>query len=306
MESVDKTRRVLNADSSERLHLDNIPKHVLHMLFNCEIYHHLEMPKIAVMINQGKWKKLVKFVGRDYVTIFAARHGYIDLIRLIDNPCWYDVVAKAAKHGQLDMLKCIYNENMCHSGLPYSGAKYAARGGHIDMLEWLTNVCKISLDNRLCYEAAKRGHIHVLRWLYDHGCESDERICAYAAEGGHLDVMVWLRLNGHQWNTDTCDQAAKYGHLHVLKWIVSQGCPWDEWTTMLAAKYGHLDILKWAIENGCPCDASACSFAAEGGQLEILKWLVEAGYPLRIEEAGNHASSNGHSEVVEWIRAAKN
>ena len=73
--------------------------------------------------------------------------------------------------------------------------------------------------------AAKGGHMAVLQWLYDQGCDWGPETCAYAARGGHQEMLQWLRDRECPWNSFTCRYAARYGHLEVLRWAQEHRCP---------------------------------------------------------------------------------
>ena len=95
-----------------------------------------------------------------------------------------------------------------------------------------------------------------------------------AAKNGHLDVLKWARTNGCPWNGCTCANAALGGYLDVLRWARANGCPWDERTCSWAAECGHLDVLKWARANGCEWDYTDCLLSAtSNGHLEVVQWL---------------------------------
>ena len=45
-------------------------------------------------------------------------------------------------------------------------------------------------------KAARGGHLEVLQWLRAQGCAWHERTCMAAAEGGHMEVLRWCRAQG--------------------------------------------------------------------------------------------------------------
>ena len=159
---------------------------------------------------------------------------------------------------------------------------YAAKGGHLELLQWArANGCP--WNEETCGAAAENGHLEVLQWVRANGCPWDWRTCAGAAEGGHLEVLQWMHVSGYSlyWRrVQTCSWAARAGHLEVLQWLCANGCPWDERTCALAAENGHLEVLQWARENSCPWDFYTCKYAAQGGHLELFQWARENGCPL--------------------------
>ena len=135
----------------------------------------------------------------------------------------------------------------------------------VELVKWAIEQGCPREDGRLiCAFAARGGHLETLQWLRASGFEWEWRTCLYAARGGHHDVLKWARGNGCPWDEETCSYAARGGHLGVLKWARANGCEWDGYTCSYAAMGGHLDVLKWARGNGCPWNAGTCNFAAMG------------------------------------------
>ncbi|QDZ22927.1 hypothetical protein A3770_09p54450 [Chloropicon primus] len=103
-----------------------------------------------------------------------------------------------------------------------------------------------------CKWAARGGHLHVLQWLrsQDPPCPWNKATCDWAARGGHLDVLQWARSQDPpcDWGEMTCGWAAQGGWLDILMWLRSQDppCPWDpEEIYDTADEEGHLHILQW-------------------------------------------------------------
>jgi hypothetical protein len=155
----------------------------------------------------------------------------------------------------------------------------------------------------LCASAARGGHLEALQWLRDRGCQWDSWTCAAeAARGGHLAVLQWARASGCAWDARACEAAARSGHLAVLQWLRANGCDWDASTCSVAARGGHLAVLQWARANGCDWDASTCSVAARGGHLAVLQWARANGcdwnaFTYRMVQA------SGNAAMLEWARA---
>jgi hypothetical protein len=258
----------------------------------------------------------------------AAKGGHLEILKwLRANDCPWDerTCSGAAYGGHLEVLQWGARERLpvgredvrgaqrraatwrCFSGRARTAArgdeytcKYAAYGGHLDILKWArANGCP--WGRTTCAFAAEGGHLEVLQWARENDCPWDERTCATAAYGGHLDVLKWARENGYPWDERTCAYAAFGGNLEVLKWARENGCPWNEWTCTEAAEGGQLHILKWARENGCPWDEETCESAARGGHLEVLKWLRANGCPWG-ERTCAGAAEGGHLEVLQWTR----
>ncbi|AJF97552.1 ankyrin repeat protein [Pandoravirus inopinatum] len=216
----------------------------------------------------------------------------------------------------------------------------AARGGHLDVLQWaLANGCPH--EDRMIYDvAARSGCIDVIEWVHTQGMRGSTHlweyavrsgsldmlkwvdannpdhcahpgvayyhregiVCTAAARIGRIDMLEWARARGCAWTAKTCAAAAGAGHMDVLQRLRAQGCPWDESTCKAAARGGHYEVLWWARANGCPWDARTCKFVAASGRLDVLQRLRADGCPW---DAGacSLAAGGGHLDVLQWLRA---
>jgi len=191
------------------------------------------------------------------------------------------ILNSAASYGRLDILEWAHQRGYSHAYCEDT-ATCAAKHGQLAALILLKDH-GCPWDEYTCFHAAKGGHLNILQWARANGCPWwDEWTSHNAAKGGHLNILQWARANGCLWNENTSAFAAEYGHLNILQWLRSNGCPWDELTCYHAAKGGHLNILQWARANGCPWNTWTCSYAAHGGHLNILQWARENGCPWNI------------------------
>jgi hypothetical protein len=186
------------------------------------------------------------------------------------------VVSIAATVGCVALL-----QRAMESGIrPTAGTgETAARHGDLDVLKWGYDGNGVGIGCATCASAAGGGHLHVLQWLTEEIGACDATTCASAALGGHLDVLTWAHENGYPWDETTCSSAALGGHLKVLEWARKHGCPWDEKTCSSAALGGHLDVLKWARKHGCPWDWNTFSSAALSEHHDVMQWAIENGCP---------------------------
>eukprot|EP00798_Chlamydomonas_sp_ICE-L_P025841 gene25841-11516_t len=68
--------------------------------------------------------------------------------------------------------------------------------------------------------AARKGHLPLLQWLL----VNTEEVCTtyafdLAARNGHMNVLLWLHDNGLGGTRTSADWAAYTGHLHIVKWL---------------------------------------------------------------------------------------
>lgn len=180
---------------------------------------------------------------------------------------------------------------------------FAARNGHIHILEWAhERGCPWGVDT--FRSAARGGNIAVMQWLLDNNCSWDASTCASAAMGGYLEALQWAKENECPWDENTCKNSALKGHLDMLQWAREKQCPWDKKTCENAALGGHLDVLQWAHSQCCPWSEKVCSNAALGGHLEVLMWARAQGCPWN-EDTCSAAAKCGHLDVLKWARANK-
>jgi hypothetical protein len=166
--------------------------------------------------------------------IMASQRGYLNLIKWVnDNLLWCINNNIAGKNYQINKnypLKVnISNVDLdCH----------AAKGGHINILNWLVD-CGIScMENILLLNAAEHGHLHVIKWLMKKRKEAQGAalrakkiinvrnsyfVFHHAAISGNISVIEWLDKQKCDWNTKSIIYAVLHGHLHVLQWFMRKG-----------------------------------------------------------------------------------
>ena len=59
------------------------------------------------------------------------------------------------------------------------------------------------LLDQISNEAARGGHLQVLQWLHQQDIAQSWRTCREAAAGGHLNVLQWAWGQGYPWGEDT-------------------------------------------------------------------------------------------------------
>ena len=176
---------------------------------------------------------------------------------------------KAAEAGDLQYLQS--KAHMLERPLLEQISLYAARGGQLEVLQWLS-LQGAALSPHMCTWAAEGGHLAVLQYAHQNGCAWDSSTCEAAAGGGHLAVLQYARQNGCAWSSGTCEAAARGGHLAVLQYAHQNSCTWGPAVCSAAAELGNLSILRWLRQHGCPWDWRTTSAAAVGDHLEVLRW----------------------------------
>ncbi len=166
----------------------------------------------------------------------------------------------------------------------------AVRGGHLEAVRFLHEVCGVGLEDCDLLEAAGSRSVPTAQWLLQAGCHMDPEAYLAAAREGDVAMIRWLALDAK--------------------------CPWSQSTVadilgIWAYKAGNsTDGLKEAVrlllEAGCPCSTSyvAINGAARTGRLPLLRYLHEelgmGFWPYTLTEA----AGGGCEEVLEWLVGA--
>ncbi len=218
----------------------------------------------------------------------------------------------------------------------------AARNGHLNLLHYYQVTLRYPLNklvDRTYWSidryAAKGGHLEVLKWLHGQGFTLNDRLLEAASRRGHLHILTWLVSIGNKfkdekpyvWHNSCFREAAEGGHMETLNWLEKQGCPLfpnpeltklrrfffpsvfsssEDDTTCRVAKNGHLDALKWLMQRNFPFHSETMKYAAEGGHLATLQWLNIHRVALKLdplnEKIMQAAAGGGHLPVIQWLR----
>jgi hypothetical protein len=128
--------------------------------------------------------------------------------------------------------------------------------------------------------AARKGHLPLLQWLL---LNTSECCTTYAmdlaARNGHMDVLLWLHGNCLKGCTNAAaDWAAFKGRLDIVKWLYNNtGSRCSAHATMIAAGNGDHETLCWLHAHGVTCNTSCANMALACGHVGILKFLLSVG-----------------------------
>jgi hypothetical protein len=242
-----------------------------------------------------------------YVTLGAITCGDLDKLQWLclvrKAAMCFESSAIAARHGHTSILKWLYEikfpidaETCCEAA--YRGCLNVLQLLHAEGHEW---------HERTGLLAATGGHLEVVQWLSEHGCAYDvNNMIAQAAHFGHIHILDWLLTqDGAQLTVDVMLAAAAGGQLLMCQHLRSIKCAWDASVCSAAAHNGHLNVLQYLHEYGCPLDFQACTSAAKGGNVQVIQYLVEHGL---VQNAVNMISmllyAGAHSQLaaVQWLR----
>jgi len=159
----------------------------------------------------------------------------------------------------------------------------------INLPQLYFKIKEIGINVGLANWAARNGHLAVLEWLnaLNPPIRADMRGANYAAGNGQLAVLEWLNtLNPPiRPNVDGANYAARNGHLAVLQWLNAFNPPirpnvvGANW----AAGNGHLAVLEWLNTLNPPIrpNVDGANGAARNGHLHVLEWLNTLQPPIR-------------------------
>jgi hypothetical protein len=154
--------------------------------------------------------------------------------------------------------------------------------------------------------AAAGGHLAIVQWLSEHGCAYDiTAMTRQAAYYGHVRLLDWLLTQeGAQLSVDVMEAAAAGGQLLMCQHLRSIGCAWDASVCSAAALKGQHDVLRYLREHDCPTSDGICKTAGKGGSVQVIQYLVEQGVVHERDDmmcmlllAGAH----GHLAAAQWL-----
>lgn len=215
---------------------------------------------------------------------------------------------------------------------------FAARGGHLEVVQFLQQHRIEGASQRAMDMAAQEGHEHVVRWLFANRSDGCTRLAFDCAAGnGHLTIAQFLAANYDiGFSAAAVELAARGGHLDVLTWLLqynpqlfadalgrsiaptvppgqairfvivnaahySNGTDTKSEAIDLAIRYGHVAVAAWLLTQGFQPSRSAFDWAARNGELEMLIWLHEKVHLSPTKYAVDWAVMSDHIHVIDWM-----
>lgn len=193
------------------------------------------------------------------ITWAIAKYGDIELMNWFNQDIRMYTDAEllwqaGCMHGQLDFLRHV--ENVLHiwpvHEHMYAYAAYAARNGHVHILEYIRDG-EYTIETEAAEEAAGHGHLHVLEWLAKNDYPFSRTAYMRALHNGRIPVLDWLagHLRYYPSHVDYMVTAVKAMQLPSIIWLHSHGCPVDSiiWDMVSAdeAAYTANGIRPWLL-----------------------------------------------------------
>jgi Ankyrin repeats (many copies) len=209
------------------------------------------------------------------------------------------ILLGASEKGSVITLRWLHFDQSC--ALPHNITAFAARGGSVRVMQWLSER-GCTLNTKTLFNAAKYRRLRVLEYLHSAGCPMDDggRACKIAAWNGSLQVLQWLRAHGCPWVTsDVAEAAAHSGNVQMMAWLQQQpGVVLTAAAMTAAARANRQEMCEYLYSQNCPWHEGVCSTAAYGGHLQLLLWLHEHGCPWYLHSVYTNAVEGGHAEVI--------
>jgi len=179
----------------------------------------------------------------------------------------------------------------CNSNYPFQIAKYAARIGNIDMVEWAITTWKFS--DSIIASAAKGNQIDTIKWLMNRGHKITYAVIHRAAKKGFIDTFKFLieqdymiALAGQEELQLTMNPLSQANHIGYVAALSGQNdiiqFLHSYYPKLLsgidegAIKIGNFDLFKFAVDNGYAENIKQKienNICGPYNDIKILQWL---------------------------------
>jgi len=237
---------------------------------------------------------------------------------------YQEICSGAIYGGQIEIINWMFQNNI-FVRTDSMAVLYAIRGGNLNMIQWLHNICKITYKIMMVGDdvinlfkvAARYGHQHVINWLISVGLTCDYGLYFLgAAEGletrGHFEYPGKTpdKINVLKWatNLDTaktikCDLLAGADDPTLFEWAVNKGYPYGKYVCLYAARHNYNDRLIQFYNAGHRLNSATYSTAAGQCDIDTLEWLVSL--PDKVcfnKKAHNLAATYGKLKNIKWLQ----
>ncbi len=239
-------------------------------------------------------KRLGKYKYIDDPIEVAAEKGYPDVVKYLIEIGFHvtaNVFEAAGKSGNLNLVKYLITPDVPEEQI-VNILKGAIEAGNINIVEFLDR----DIPNNALLVAAKGGNIEMVEYLlnnYDIDINEDNFVNA-ASESGNLELVkyfVKLGADPHLDEDFALVSAAASGNVDVLKYLVElnlnleQGRNYATSLSIIPAAKGYLNIIKYLEERGIPFDdVKLLNVAAASGRLNVVAHFLDKGIdPIKIK-----------------------
>jgi len=198
--------------------------------------------------------------------------------------------------GHVDMLDILSVISAGHINLEDT-SKLAAEKGHMHVLDWLRrrNFVGGWVSSHACHYAARGGHIGIINYLIDLGLEVSDETLRHAAATGQVHVIEYLekRFNFKDVLRTIWTAAVENGALKTVQWVFKRDPQFlkkadDLWVNFnLLFTLPNVELSKFLVpllseelENVAFDDSFITYYAALTGSHDLLRFIVGRGFPV--------------------------
>jgi ankyrin repeat protein len=235
----------------------------------------------------------------DEALIQSCRYGKLDFViylldaNLVSKQYLNAAFKRAVSNGHLHIVKYFVEVIKCDDdNAKAMPAKYATMDNQLEILKYLisTGLKPQCYENMLLRSSAYCGHMDIIKYLVEDCKVSDvTESCLICIKNGRLDFVEYFIAHGFdikKHGNRALEKAIKCGQLDIAKFFVSMGCDNSSNLNIFrgAASANHMDTIKYFV--GLGYNAALCLLiAAENDNLELAKYTLELGYDSDIESA---------------------
>ena len=171
-----------------------------------------------------KWARLNNYPWNEATTLLAAKYDHLEVLKWAHSegcPWDADVTLYATKKGHLEVLKwAIWKACSMHNKC----AMIAAERGYFEIVKLFhTNGMR---SRSICAGAARGGYIEILQWLlYNGGMWNVFIVSKELVINGHLHILKWCREHNFSFHKKIYDDAIEYDYIEIIKWLEEIGYP---------------------------------------------------------------------------------
>lgn len=211
----------------------------------------------------------------------------------------YHTIKAAAKGGHINIIEYLLDNGVEQTGEILFGA---AETGQLNVIKWYINKYGPLFDyfyENIIYTIIKNNQIKLLHWFHDNNYPKLSKITTYAVIYNNIELLEWLYNHKYPLSNMAYYYCSISGNMNIMKWLINHNCPFYENITGVAASHYHFDIVKFLYDNGHKLEKSVAVYAAKNGNMDILEWYYEKCKELSSEICSN-AIKNGNFEILKW------
>lgn len=250
-----------------------------------------------------KWKEIVPPCSREIMFRGCFSDGHLDFLKKIySEKNMKEILAgknidQAFTFRQFEVLEWVHSK-----GYKWERKHYhkAVEVGYLKFLIREEKSKFFSSKESIARYAVKGGYLEVIQWLREETFDSCIQVAEYAAYFGQIKILEWITnkigLSGFLWK-----EAVQGGQFEVLEWLKERECPRIKLKLNPDLPVKDFEVVKWLLNEGHEIKSLIKSLSM-AGQLELLKWVVSKGYPFDSKVCFHSALRCEKIEVMKWVR----